>query len=93
MMGRLCSFSHNKTKSLRMFPEKVNQSKKTLRKVKYTAIKKHYFKVWRLMFDVYLEYRSHVERGELLIKVSSALFSNQNCIRKVRVRYLACLVR
>ena len=45
MMGRLCSFSHNKTKSLRMFPEKVNQSKKTLRNVKYTAIKKHYFKV------------------------------------------------
>ena len=45
MMGRLYSFSHNKTKSLRMFPEKVNQSKKTLRNVKYTAIKKHYFKV------------------------------------------------
>ena len=28
---------------------------------------KHYIKVWRLMFDVY---KSHVERGELLIKVS-----------------------
>ena len=36
MMGRLYSFSHNKTKSLRMFPEKVNQSK-ILRKAKYTA--------------------------------------------------------
>ena len=38
MMGRLCLFSHNKTKSLRMFPEKVNQSKKILRKAKSTAI-------------------------------------------------------
>ena len=28
---------------------------------------KHYIKVWRLIFDVY---KSHVERGELLIKVS-----------------------
>ena len=44
----------------------------------------------KLMFDVY---KSHVERGELLIKVSSVLFSNQNCIRKVKVRYSACLVR
>ena len=38
MMGILHSFSHNKTKSLRMFPEKVNQSKKILRKAKSTAI-------------------------------------------------------
>ena len=37
-MGRLYSFSHNKTKSLRMFPEKSEQSKKILRKEKYTAI-------------------------------------------------------
>ena len=37
MMGRLYSFSHNKTKSLRMFPEKVNQLKKILRKAKSTA--------------------------------------------------------
>ena len=51
---------------------------------------KHYIKVWRLMFDVH---KSHVERGELLIKVSSVLFSNQNCIRKVKVRYSTCLVR
>ena len=43
------------------------------------------------MSDVY---KSHVERGELLIKVSSVLFSNQNCIRKVKVRFnSACLVR
>ena len=38
MMGRLYSFSHDKTKSLRMFPEKVNQLKKILRKAKSTAI-------------------------------------------------------
>ena len=38
MMGRLYLFSHNKTKSLRIFPEKVNQSKKILRKAKSTAI-------------------------------------------------------
>ena len=38
MMGILYSFSHNKTKSLRMFPEKVNQPKKILRKAKSTAI-------------------------------------------------------
>ena len=38
MIGRLYSLSHNKTKSLRMFPEKVNQSKKILRKEKSTAI-------------------------------------------------------
>ena len=38
MVGRLYSFSHNKTKSLRMFPEKVNKPKKILRKAKYTAI-------------------------------------------------------
>ena len=50
---------------------------------------KHCIKVWRLMFDVY---KSHVER-ELLVKVSSVLFSNQNYIRKVKVRYSACLVR
>ena len=36
-MGRLYSFSHSKAKSFRMFPEKVNQSKKILRKAKYTA--------------------------------------------------------
>ena len=37
MMGRLrlYSFSHNKTKSLRIFPEKVNQSKEILRKAIY----------------------------------------------------------
>ena len=39
------------------------------------------------MFAVY------VERGELLIKVSCVLFSNQNCIRKAKVRYSECLVR
>ena len=33
------------------------------------------------------------ERGELLIKVSCVLFSNQNCIRKAKVRYSECLVR
>ena len=38
MMGKLYSFSYNKTKSLRMFPKKVNQSKKILRKAKCTAI-------------------------------------------------------
>ena len=38
-------------------------------------------------------YTNHMKRGELLIKVSSVLFSNQNCIRKVKVRYSACLVR
>ena len=38
MIGILYSFSHNKTKSLRMFPEKVNQPKKILRKAKFTAI-------------------------------------------------------
>ena len=38
MMGRLYSFPDNKTKSLRMFPEKMNQSKKILRKAKCTAI-------------------------------------------------------
>ena len=38
MIGRLYSLSHNKTKSLRMFPEKVNQSKEIFRKAKYTAI-------------------------------------------------------
>ena len=38
MMGRLYLFSHNKTKSLRIFPEKVNQSKKILRKAKSTAM-------------------------------------------------------
>ena len=38
MMDRLYSFSHNKTKSLRIFPEKVKQSKKILRKAKSTAI-------------------------------------------------------
>ena len=38
MMGRLNSFSHNKAKPLRMFPEKVNQSKNILKKEKYTAI-------------------------------------------------------
>ena len=35
-------------------------------------------------------YTNHVERGELM---SSVLFSNQNCIKKVKVRYSACLVR
>ena len=38
-------------------------------------------------------YTNHVERRELLIKKSSVLFSNQNCIRKVKVIYSACLVR
>ena len=38
MISRLYSFSHNKTKSFRMFPEKVTQSKKILIKAKYTAI-------------------------------------------------------
>ena len=38
MMGRLNSLSHNKTKSLKMFPEKVNLSKNNLRKEKYTDI-------------------------------------------------------
>ena len=38
MMGRFYSFSRSKTKSLRMFPEKVNQSKKILRKAKCTAM-------------------------------------------------------
>ena len=88
-MGRLYSFSHNKAKSLRMFPEKANQSKKILRKAKSSYIK-HYIKVWKLMFDVY---KSHVEKEEFLIKVGSFLFSNQNCIRKVKVRHSACLVR
>ena len=32
------TYSHNKVKLLRMSSEKVNQSKKILRKVKYTAI-------------------------------------------------------
>ena len=38
MMGRLYSFSHNKTKLLRMFQERVNQPNKILREGKYTAI-------------------------------------------------------
>ena len=38
MMTRLYSLYHNKAKSHRMFPEKVNQSKKILRKAKGTAI-------------------------------------------------------
>ena len=38
MMGRLYLFSHDKTKWLRMFLEKVNQSKKILRKGQSTAI-------------------------------------------------------
>ena len=38
MMGRLYSFPDNKAKSLRIFPEKVNHSKKILRKAKCTAI-------------------------------------------------------
>ena len=38
MIGRLYSLSHNKTKSLIMFPEKVNQLKEIFRKAKYTAI-------------------------------------------------------
>ena len=87
-MGRLYSLSHNKTKSLRMFPEK-SESVKDFKKRKIHSYIKHYIKVWRLMFDVY---KSHVER-ELLVKVSSVLFSNQNYIRKVKVRYSACLVR
>ena len=41
------------------------------------------------MFNVY---KSHVERGELLIKVSSVLFSNQDCISKVKLIYSVCLV-
>ena len=53
-------------------------------------MKTMFSKVSRLMFDVY---KSHVERGELLIKVSPVVFSNQNCIRKVKVRYSTCLVR
>ena len=88
-MGRLYSFSHNKTKSLRMFPEKSESVKEDFKKRKIHSYIKHYIKVWRLMFDVY---KSHVER-ELLVKVSSVLFSNQNYIRKVKVRYSACLVR
>ena len=35
---------------------------------------------------MFVIYKSHVERGELLIKVSFF------CIRKVKVRYSACLV-
>ena len=73
-----------------MFPEKSESVKEDFKKRKIHSYIKHYIKVWRLMFDVY---KSHVERGELLIKVSSVLFSNQNCIRKVKVRYSACLVR
>ena len=42
------------------------------------------------MFDVC---KSHVEKEEFVIKVGSFLFSNQNCIRKVKVRHSACLVR
>ena len=38
MMSKLYWFSYNRTKSLRMFPKKLNQSKKILRKAKYTAI-------------------------------------------------------
>ena len=87
-MGRLYSLSHNKTKSFRMFPEK-SESVKDFKKRKIHSYIKHYIKVSRLMFDVY---KSHVER-ELLVKVSSVLFSNQNYIRKVKVRYSACLVR
>ena len=38
MIGRLSSFSHNKTKSFRISSRNVHQSKKILRKEKYTAI-------------------------------------------------------
>ena len=38
------------------------------------------------MFAVYVE-------KELLTKVSSVLFSNQNCLRKAKVRYSECSVR
>ena len=65
-------------------------SQRRFMKSKIQSYIKHYIKVSRLMFDVY---KSHVERGELLIKVSSVLFSNQNCVRKVKVRYSSCLVR
>ena len=85
--GILYSFSHNKTRPLRMFPEKVDLPKKIYEKQNPKLYKTLYPS---MMIDVY---KSHVERGELLIKVSSVLFSKQNCIRKVKVRYLACLVR
>ena len=88
MIGRLYLFSHNKTKSLRFL--KKWTVKEDFKKSKIHSYIKHYIKVWRLMFDAY---KSHVQRRELLIKVSSVLFSNQNCIRKVKVRYSACLVR
>ena len=43
----------------------------------------------KLIFDVY---KSRGKR-RITLKVSSVLFSNQDCIRKVKVRYSACLVR
>ena len=85
MIGRLYSFSHNKTKSLRFLKKWTVQE--DFKKI-HSYIK-HYIKVW----SEFLTYKNHVEGGELLIKVSSVLFSNQNCIRKVKVRYSACLVR
>ena len=42
MMGRLYSFSHNKTKSLRMFPEKVDQPKKILERQNLQSYKTLY---------------------------------------------------
>ena len=38
MTSRLYLFSHNKAKSFRLSSEKLNQSKKILRKAKYTAV-------------------------------------------------------
>ena len=42
MVGRLYSFSHNKTKSLRMFPEKVDQPKKILERQNLQSYKTLY---------------------------------------------------
>ena len=69
---------------------KSESVKEDFKKCKIHSYIKHYIKVSILMFDVY---KSPVERGELLIKVSSVLFFNQNCKWKVKVIYSACLVR
>ena len=68
MMGKLYLFFHNNTKLLRIFPEKRESVEEDFKKRKINSYINHYIKVWRLMFDVY---KTHVERGELLIKVSS----------------------
>ena len=84
MMGKLYLFSHNNTKLLRMFPEKSESVeedfKNQLYKPLYQSMK---INAWCIQ----------ISRGKRRITYKSELCSNQNCIRKVKVRYSPCLVR